>query len=59
MSEVAANECKRCIDNDDGMPMKGRKHSRLPNDIQMYRCPRCGVMWGVDKNGERLDGRIS
>lgn len=53
-AKAAAEDCKHCT-NIEGEPVKGRKHVELPNEDTIYRCPVCGAMWGVDKNGERLE----
>ncbi len=52
---IVIDDCKTCTET-EGAPMKGKKHVTLKNGDIIYRCPRCGAMWGVDKNGERLDG---
>lgn len=51
----AGDDCKHCT-NVEGEPVKGRKHVELKNGDTIYRCLNCKAMWGVDKNGERLDG---
>lgn len=57
MSEyIAADECKNC--DDEGELLKGISHTTLKNGDTIWRCPRCGAMWGMNKDGERLDGRI-
>ncbi len=55
---VASEDCKRCA-NIEGAPIPGVHRVTLKNEDKIYRCPACGAMWGVAKDGERIDGGIS
>ncbi len=52
--EAAGDQCKYCT-NEDGTHLLGKKHVELQNGDQIYLCRRCNRLWGVDKNGERIE----
>lgn len=52
---LVTEDCKHCT-NIEGESVKGQKRATLPSGDIIYQCSKCGAMWGVDKDGKRLDG---